>query len=83
VQTVQEASSFLDGSAFVPSGLRAFVVEGLVNFYIPTREGWLYLAVALDLFAWRVVGWAIATRYLPAPPCYGCTVRSLYAVFVL
>jgi transposase InsO family protein len=26
--------------------------------YIPTREGWLYLAVVLDLFARRVVGWA-------------------------
>lgn len=26
--------------------------------YIPTREGWLYLAVVLDLFSRRVVGWA-------------------------
>ncbi|MEI7771300.1 MAG: IS3 family transposase, partial [Chloroflexales bacterium] len=26
--------------------------------YVPTREGWLYLAVVLDLFARRVVGWA-------------------------
>jgi transposase InsO family protein len=26
--------------------------------YIPTREGWLYLAVLLDLFSRRVVGWA-------------------------
>lgn len=26
--------------------------------YIPTREGWLYLAVVIDLFARRVVGWA-------------------------
>ena len=26
--------------------------------YIPTREGWVYLAVVLDLFARRVVGWA-------------------------
>jgi len=28
--------------------------------YIWTSEGWLYLAVVLDLFARRVVGWAIA-----------------------
>jgi len=28
--------------------------------YIWTREGWLYLAVVLDLFARRVVGWATA-----------------------
>jgi transposase InsO family protein len=27
--------------------------------YVPTREGWLYLAVVLDLFARRVVGWAM------------------------
>lgn len=26
--------------------------------YVPTREGWLYLAVLLDLFSRRVVGWA-------------------------
>jgi putative transposase len=26
--------------------------------YIPTGEGWLYLAVLLDLFSRRVVGWA-------------------------
>ena len=28
--------------------------------YIWTREGWLYLAVILDLFARRVVGWSMA-----------------------
>ena len=27
--------------------------------YIPTREGWVYLAVVLDLFSRRVVGWAM------------------------
>ena len=26
--------------------------------YIPTHEGWLYLAVVIDLFSRRVVGWA-------------------------
>jgi putative transposase len=26
--------------------------------YIPTAEGWLYLAVLIDLFSRRVVGWA-------------------------
>jgi transposase InsO family protein len=30
--------------------------------YIWTREGWLYLAVVIDLFARRVVGWAAADR---------------------
>jgi transposase InsO family protein len=28
--------------------------------YIPTGEGWLYLAVVLDLYSRRVVGWATA-----------------------
>jgi putative transposase len=30
--------------------------------YIPTREGWLYLAVILDLASRRVVGWNVRTR---------------------
>ncbi len=30
--------------------------------YIPTREGWLYLAVLLDLASRRVIGWAVRTR---------------------
>ena len=30
--------------------------------YVWTREGWLYLAVVLDLFARRVVGWAVGDR---------------------
>jgi len=30
--------------------------------YIPTREGWLYLAVILDLASRRVVGWALGSR---------------------
>jgi transposase InsO family protein len=30
--------------------------------YLPTREGWLYLAVLLDLYSRRVVGWALSER---------------------
>jgi len=30
--------------------------------YVPTREGWLYLAVVLDLFSRKVVGWAMNSR---------------------
>ena len=30
--------------------------------YIPTREGWLYLAVVIDLFSRAVVGWAMGSR---------------------
>ena len=30
--------------------------------YIWTREGWLYLAVVIDLFSRKVVGWSMSTR---------------------
>ena len=30
--------------------------------YIPTLEGWLYLAAVLDLFSRRIVGWAMSKR---------------------
>ncbi len=30
--------------------------------YIPTSQGWLYLAAILDLYGRRVVGWAMAER---------------------
>ena len=30
--------------------------------YLPTSEGWLYLAVVLDLFSRKVIGWAFSER---------------------
>jgi len=30
------------------------------NTYIPTREGWLYLAAILDLYSRAIVGWAMS-----------------------
>ena len=30
--------------------------------YVPTAQGWLYLAVVIDLFSRRVVGWAASAR---------------------
>lgn len=30
--------------------------------YIPTQEGWLYLAAVLDLYGRRIVGWAMLDR---------------------
>ncbi len=48
---------------------RSFAVGGAVNSvwvsdttYIPTREGWLYLAVVLDLASRFVVGWATSAQ---------------------
>lgn len=36
--------------------------------FIPTAEGWCYLAVVLDAFSRRVVGWAIDTQLTAALP---------------
>lgn len=30
--------------------------------YIPTREGWLFLAVVLDLYSRKVIGWSMSDR---------------------
>jgi transposase InsO family protein len=30
--------------------------------YIPTEEGWLYLATEMDLFSHRIVGWSLSGR---------------------
>jgi putative transposase len=30
--------------------------------YIPTAEGWLYLAVIMDLYSRRIVGWSMSNR---------------------
>ena len=45
-------------------GLRSGRAEPEVRdiSYVWTREGWLYLAVVIDLFARRVVGWATSDR---------------------
>ena len=37
--------------------------------YIWTEEGWLYLAVVLELYSRRVIGWAIAERMTAALVC--------------
>jgi putative transposase len=51
------ADNLLDRQ-FDPSGAnRAWVAD---ITYIPTREGWLYLAAVEDLYSRRVVGWSMA-----------------------
>ena len=37
--------------------------------FIPTRAGWLYLAVVLDLFSRKVVGWAMDLRMTSGLVC--------------
>jgi len=47
--------------AFAPAAIGAPDRLWLADIsYIPTREGWLYLAIILDGFSRRVVGWAMA-----------------------
>lgn len=37
--------------------------------YINTQEGWLYLAVVIDLFSRKVVGWSMSSRMKAALVC--------------
>jgi putative transposase len=37
--------------------------------YIWTRQGWMYLAVSLDLYSRKVVGWSLAERMTAALVC--------------
>src|SRR5215470_5841552 len=53
------ADNLLDRQ-FDPDAANAAWVADIT--YIPTREGWLYLAVVEDLYSRRVVGWSMADR---------------------
>jgi len=46
------------GRQFDPQGPNEKWVTDIT--YVPTREGWLYLAVVADLYSRMVVGWAMA-----------------------
>lgn len=51
------AAQNLLGRAFQPE--KPDLVWASDITYIPTREGWLYLAVTMDLYARSIVGWAM------------------------
>ena len=53
------APNRLAGQFTVPTPNRVWVSD---ITYLATVEGWLYLAVVLDLFSRRVVGWATSDR---------------------
>jgi transposase InsO family protein len=57
--TKRIAPNLLKRNFTVPAPNR--VVAGDIT-YITTTEGWLYLAVLLDLYSRRVVGWAMSDR---------------------
>lgn len=53
------AANLLDRQFDVDEPDRAWAAD---ITYVWTREGWLYLAVILDLFSRRVVGWSMSNR---------------------
>ena len=53
------APNILDGNFQVEEPNQVWVGD---LTYIRTDEGWLYLAVILDLFSRRIVGWALGAR---------------------
>lgn len=53
------ASNLLDRNFNVKQPNKVWVSD---TTYIETNEGWLYLAVILDLFSRRVVGWAMSNN---------------------
>lgn len=55
-RTTQKAPNLLNQDFSSPAPDRKWVSD---ITYIDTAEGWLYLAVVLDLFSRRVVGWAM------------------------
>src|SRR5207245_10248569 len=55
-QSAPPAANLLEQDFHVDAPDRVWVAD--ITF-IPTREGWLHLAVLLDLYSRRVVGWAM------------------------
>ncbi|MEO6110253.1 MAG: IS3 family transposase [Nitrospiraceae bacterium] len=48
------------GQCFVTTTLNRVWVRDFTH--IPTRAGWLYMAVLLDLYSRRVIGWAMSAK---------------------
>jgi len=57
--TLQPAPDRLQQHFEINEQNRAWVSD---TTFIATREGWLYLAVILDLYSRQVIGWAMSTR---------------------
>jgi putative transposase len=57
--TLQPAPDLLKRQFTVHSSNKAWVSD---TTFIPTRQGWLYLAVILDLFSRQVIGWSMSTK---------------------
>jgi transposase InsO family protein len=56
------AANLLDRQFEVPAANRVWASD---ITYIPTAEGFLYLAVVIDLYSRQVVGWGMSSRLNP------------------
>ena len=57
--TMQPAPDLLQRNFSVGQQDKAWVTD---TTFIATREGWLYLAIVLDLFSRQVIGWSMSTK---------------------
>lgn len=57
--TMQPAPDHLKRQFKVKATNTAWVSD---TTFIPTRQGWLYLAIVLDLYSRKVIGWAMSDR---------------------
>jgi len=57
--TIPAAPNVLNRQFAVSQPNRAWVTD---ITYFPTKEGWLYLAVVLDCYSRRIVGWSMDSR---------------------
>ena len=57
--TMQPAPDLLQRKFTVDNSNEAWVSD---TTFIGTREGWLYLAVILDLFSRQIIGWSMSNR---------------------
>jgi putative transposase len=55
--TQQPADNLLAQNFTAPAANRKWVTD---ITYLPTAEGWVYLAVVLDLFSRKAIGWALS-----------------------
>lgn len=62
------------GNAAAPESPGQQLVSDIT--YIPTREGWLYLALVLDLYSRAILGWRLADT-MPASLVTGALERAL------
>lgn len=57
--TMQPAPDLLKRDFDMPNKNRAWVTD---TTFIATRQGWLYLAIVLELYSRQVIGWAMSDR---------------------